>query len=165
VVNYEPSDVLPMEDFGLAWRITDSRWSSLPEPVLSRIKPLSDTKSRELFARSSLSRPVGSSADFGPLHVTRRQSLEESGSSEDDRSKRWFRELPIEPTQDVYVCWGIGDGVAAVTDWGTFTETWDALWYPFDRLCVFDDTLEWMVVFGPEEDVCFLEKPIERINA
>lgn len=160
MVDYQLSDVLAMTDFALAWRITDSRWSALPDSLLHRIKPLAPAKSKELFESSPLRGPLSDPPDFGRLHATRRQSLEESGASreEDDRIRRWFRDLPIDHAQEVYLCWGLGDGVGAITDWGTFTEIWDDLWYPFDRLCVFDETRQWAVLFGPEEDVLFLEE-------
>jgi hypothetical protein len=162
MVNYQDSDIISMKDFELAWRITDPRWSSLPESVLDRIKPLSDSKSRNLYACSPLSRPLRNPPDVGDLSIDRVQSLEESGPPQDAECYRWFRELPIESTQHVYLCWGIGEGVAAVTDWGTFLEVWDDLWYPFDRMCVFDDTINWAVLFGPEEIVRFAERSIER---
>ena len=163
MVNYEASDVIPMKEFELAWRITDPRWSSLPDAVLDRIKPLSEARSRELYALSPLARPLKSPPDFGRLTITREQSLEASGPPEHAECRRWFRELPIEPAQQVYLCWGIGDGIAAVTDWAAVTETWDDLWYPFDRMCVFDDTLKWALVFGPEEVARFAETSVEKV--
>jgi hypothetical protein len=36
-------------------------------------------------------------------------------------------------------------------------EAWDDLWYPFDRLCAFDETRQWAVVLGPEERALFIE--------
>jgi hypothetical protein len=57
----------------------------------------------------------------------------------------------------------MGDGLAAVIDWGTFTEIWDDLWYPFDWMCVFDDTNEWAVLFGPGEIARFAEKSPQRL--
>jgi hypothetical protein len=164
MVNYEDSDIIPLNDFELARRITDPRWAALPAAVLDRIKPLSKAKSRELYALSPLSRPLRFPPDVGRLSITKERSLEETGTSEGAGGNRWFRELPIEPAQQVYVCWGIGDGVAAVTDWGTFTEIWDDLWYPFDWMCVLGDTLEWAVLFGPGEVVRFAEKSAERVT-
>ncbi len=164
MVNCEDSDVIPLKEFEFAWRITDPRWASLPDAVLDRIKPLSGARSRELYALSPLSRPLRYPPDVGQLSITREQSLVESGLAEDAKCDRWFRELPIEPTQQVYVCWGIGGGVAAVIDWGTFTEVWDDLWYPFDWMCVLDDTLKWVVLFGPGEIVRFAEKSMERVS-
>ncbi len=56
------------------------------------------------------------------------------------------------------MCWQVGHGVAAVMDWSMFAEVWDDLWYPFDRLCVFDETRQWAVLLGPEEQAVFIER-------
>jgi hypothetical protein len=70
----------------------------------------------------------------------------------------------MRPAQDVYLCWAIGEGVAAITDWETFIEIWDDLWHPFDRLCVFDETREWAILLGPNEDIFFLTEPERALN-
>lgn len=94
---------------------------------------------------------------------SRYRSLEESGEPEGDaRITQWFADLPIEPARQVYLCWDSAGGVAAITDWKTFQETWGDLWYPFDHLCVFDDSGEWALLFGPDEEVRFLEMSAQR---
>ena len=154
MVDYQPSEVLAMSEFPLAWRITDGRWSRQPEESLARIKPLSPETSRRLYDRS----PLAQAREPESPGLRRHRSLAESGTAQgDERVREWFRALPIEPARDVYLCWGLEGGVAAVTDWRTFVEVWSDLWYPFDRLCVFDDSRDWAVVFGPDEEVAFLE--------
>jgi hypothetical protein len=158
MVTYHPGDAIPLSDFEFACRITDSQWSSLPDRVLHRIKPLSTCKSKELLEQSPFGDSRGRLFDDGQYHGTRNVSLEGENDSDRERVKRWFRELPIPSNQDVYLWWQVGDGVAAVTDWATFIEVWDDLWYPFDRLCVFDQTREWAVLLGPEERAVFIER-------
>lgn len=157
MVEYRPSDVLAIEDFPLAWRITDERWSAQPTSVLSRIKPLSSEKSHRLYESapwSALSRGGGAGARASSAF---RRSLGDSGSPGGDEGVRnWFRALPIEPDRDVYLCWNQGGGVAAVTDWRTFVDIWSDLWYPFDALAVFDEGRRWAVLFGPDEEVTYL---------
>lgn len=165
MVTYRPSDVIAMDDFELSWRITDARWASLPESVLDRIKPLSLAKSKDLFESSPFGDPPRNSLGFAQLHTTHHQSLEESGTPEDHHIRQWFGDLHIDRDREVYLCWAIGGGVVAVTNWGTFLGTWGDLWYPFDRMCVFDDTREWAVLFGPEEEVSFLERSAHRTHA
>ena len=155
MVNVEPTDVIALEEFPLAWRINDPRWASLPAPVLGRLRPLTTARSRTLFEASPLSRPFLTRYDRGRVRVARRTSLEDSGSPEDGPIRQWFRNLPIGPACEVYLCWG--DATAAVVDWGTFAEVWDDLWYPFDNLAVFDEMHDWWLVFGPDEEVIFLE--------
>lgn len=144
-VEYQPSDLLPLDLFRYSWRITDDRWSSLPEPVLHRIKPLSPEKSKGVFEKTRL-------LDPGCYRATRHVSLE----GETESVKLWFRKLPIASNDEIYLCWE--RDVAAVTDWSTFVNVWDDFWYPFDRLYVFVDSLQWAVVLGPEEEADFVER-------
>ena len=154
MVKYRPDDVIPMEQFEFSWRITDPRWARLPDEMLARITPLTTRKSRELFEKSHLNLPSGMRRS---AKAVRSHSLVDSGEPRcDARIKGWFEKLPIDARKEVYLCWASGGGVAAITDWGTFTETWGDLWFPFDRLCVFDESGEWAVLFGPEESVSFL---------
>jgi hypothetical protein len=164
MVAYHPSDTIPMSTFEFAWRITNAQWSSLPEKVLSRIKPLSPSKSTELLQKSPFEGTVDQLFDPGQYHVTRQVSLEGESNSEKQRVKKWFGELPVPANQEIYLCWQVGDGVAAVTDWATFIEVWDDLWYPFDRLCVFDETRQWAVLLGPEERAVFIETMLASRN-
>lgn len=150
MVVYHPTDTIPISDFEFAWRITDARWAALPERLLNRINPFSDRKSKELLDKSCF--------DPAQYHAARQASLEDEGDVNKARVQKWFRELPIAASQDVYLCWQVGEGVAAATDWSTFVEVWNDLWYPFDRLCVFDETRQWAVLLGPEEQAVFMER-------
>jgi hypothetical protein len=158
MVTYQPADTIPMSDFEFAWRITDAQWSLLPERVLNQIKPLSPRKSQELLEKSPFSETVGRPFDPGQYGATGQISLEAASDSEKECVKAWLRGLPIPANQEVYLCWQVGGGVAAATGWTTFMEVWDDLWYPFDRLCIFDETRQWAVLFGPEEQAVFIER-------
>lgn len=160
MVTYRSSDAIPMSDFEFAWRITDAKWSSLPDRMLNRIKPLSPCRSKELLEKSPFVGTANGLFVSGQYHATRQVSLEGESDSERERVKKWFRELPIPANQEVYLCWQVGDGVAAVTDWATFVEVWDDLWYPFDRLSVFDETHQWGVLLGPEEKALLIERSV-----
>jgi hypothetical protein len=151
VVDYNPSDVVPLADFPLAWRITDERWTRLPDAVLARIKPLSAAAGRRILERSPFRELLSVRPDLGDLRATRRTSLED-----DDAVKTWLRGLPIDPRGDVYLCWSTMDGAVVVTDWDAFVESWDDFWYPFDCLFLFDESHSWLVAFGPEEEAGFL---------
>lgn len=158
MVSYHPADVIPMNDFEFAWRIADARWSSLPDKVLKHIKPLSASKSKELLEASPCDRLSDCLFDASRYQAVRQVSLEGEGDCQVEQVRKWFGELPIASSQEIYLCWQVGDGIAAVTDWGTFTAIWTELWYPFDRMCVFDEGRQWAVVFGPEEHAVFIER-------
>ena len=158
MVDYSSLDVIPIGEFEFAWRITDPKWSSLPQETLKRIKALSDARGKQIFEKSPLFGRRNLPFDAGRYHAIAQSSLEENGGPNGDRLKRWFRRLPNANDVECYLCWHVGEGIAAVTDWATFTEVWQDLWYPFDRLCVFDETLDWALLLGPEEYAVFIER-------
>jgi hypothetical protein len=170
MVTYQSSDIIPMSEFEYAWRITDAKWSSLPEETLRRIKPMGARRSKQLFESSPLCGGPGWPYPFDPAsyHATRQLSLEAEDAPANERireqGKQWYRRLPIAPENEVYLCWAVGEGVAAVTDWHTFTDVWDDLWYPFDRMCVFDDSRDWALLLGMEEYAVFIERgPVDPL--
>jgi hypothetical protein len=147
-----------MAEFAMNWRLTDPRWANLPPAVLERIKPLRLAKAKQVSDLSpSLAqhpRPV----DPELYQIVERCSLHVDTPTELGTVGRWLGHLPLDDQIGVYVCWlhfGTNRGIAVITDWGTVKEAWDDLWYPFDILSVFDDSLDWTVILGPEEEALF----------
>lgn len=165
MMTLQADDVVPLQDWELAWRITDDRWAALPDGLLRRIKPLSAGAARRVRTVGIACQPVIGRSVAEPFAVTREQSLEASGARDDGGCQVWFRDLPIAPDDRVFLSWSMGEGVAAVTDWETFRETWEDLWYPFDELFLFDDIGDWVVRFGPDEVVRFAEKVVKPVGA
>ncbi len=157
MVTYKSTDLIPIGDFAYAWRITDEKWDCLSSDVLQHIRPLT------LQRGSLVSEQAGTFRYGGPFyvntthyHVTSDCSCRVDNSvGYENKVNHWLSQLPINPNEAVYVSWS--NDVAIVTDWGTYKVTWDSLWY-LDVLAVFDDSLEWAVLFGPEEFAVFVEK-------
>ena len=162
MVDYQPSDVIAMTEFPLAWRITDDRWARLPETVLARIKPLSLAKSQQVVERSPFESFLTNQPDLEDFLVAREVSLEGDDPPGGGSIRRWFHGLPIDPSSEVYLCWSTLGGTTAVTDWGTFIEFWDDFWYPFDYLFLFDETHAWLVTLGVEERAAFLQPRLSQ---
>ena len=153
VVTIDPSDLRPISAFPFAWRITDERWTKLPSEELREIAFLSDEASVRVFQRFEQFPTIGMAFDAQKYHVV-------SDCRLDDTSKQavqeWFASLPIRPSEQVYVSWCGNPPAVAVMPWSIFTRRYDDFWYPFDRLAVYDDTLEWAVLLGPEERAIFI---------
>lgn len=156
MVKIDAGDVIPVSSFAFAWRITDAKWASLPEEVLRRVRPLSERRSKQVFEMSPLADRQGQPFDPERYHSAANTSLEDVDA---EHGASWLRALPVDAGEQVYVCWATaGRSVAVVTDWATFTEVWDDLWYPFDRVCVFDESLAWALLLGPEEQAQFIQR-------
>lgn len=155
MVTYSFVDIIPIHNFTYAWRITDKQRASLSAAVLQHILPISSAGSKEICRRGRSFRcnkpPYVNTAYY---HVMSHCSLEGTNTSNEDRIQHWFRQLPIKGTEQLYISWG--DSVAIITEWAIFTEIWDNLWYPFDAVDIFDETMDWAVLFGPEEFAVFL---------
>ncbi len=64
--------------------------------------------------------------------------------------------LPISSAEEVYICWS-GEA-AIVLEWDVFIRIWDSLRYPFDSVCIFDDSNDWGLVMGQEELAAFFQR-------
>jgi hypothetical protein len=153
MVHVFPSATIPLSEFALAWRITDEHWDKIPTAKLKQIQPLAPNRAREVGKHRQAFRLRTVNTEF--YHVAIDCSLEEKDESDGARIKCWFRSLPIVPVEQVSVSWS--DDVALVTEWATFIEIWDSLWYPFDTLTIFDDFRTWAVLMGPEEHAVLVQ--------
>jgi hypothetical protein len=151
MVRYHPSEIVPVKEFPLAWRITDPRWASLPADLLIHIKPLGPSRSKQLL--DDLPFQGSSQVPFDP---TRFHAVKET-RLDTERERSWFQSVSIPTQEEVYLVW-VSAGTAAITDWGTFVQVWDDLWYPFDTLCIFDESHQWGVLLGPEERAIFVRR-------
>jgi hypothetical protein len=160
MVTFDTSQIINIAGFAYAWRITDPKWDKLPNAVLRQLKPLSEAASRVVDEKSmSLRRR-------GPFIVCEENyrivsdcSLVDAEPHEVQRIRSWFLGLPIESSEQIYVHWAnVEPTTTIVTEWATFREVWDSLWYPFDALDVFDDTLAWAVLMEQEEQALYVEK-------
>lgn len=157
MVTYAATDIIPMRSFVYQWRITDAQWNALSNELLAHIVPLTPERSEQIghqgraFRQEQL--PPKSTTYY---QIVSQCSLAPINSADNENIQRWFQKLPINHKETVYVNWG--DNVAIVTEWYTFTNVWFSLWYPFDAVEVFDDTLSWAALFGPEEIATFIMK-------
>ena len=145
-------DVIPLDDFPHHWRLIDPRWESLPDAVLARLQPLSPSCAQRILERAQRLRnsgiPFVNTAGYYVEHAT-------PVSGEPSAVVDWLNNLPVDGSKMVFVSWS--DGAALATDWKTFAGIWDRLWYPLDVVNIFDDSLDWGVLFGPEEYAVYIK--------
>jgi hypothetical protein len=155
MVTYNLSDTVDITDFPYAWRVTEERWARLPDALLHRLKCLNSEKAAAVCQQGRGFRAPNALINGAEYHGKIGISLD----YENDDGIRCIREhllsLPIRGSEEVYVSWS--NDAALISDWSTFCLIWDDLWYPFDVIEVFDDSLDWAVLMGPEEYAIYVE--------
>ncbi len=156
---YEPSDVGKWEEFELSWRFTDPKWDLLDNDTLARILPLTHQKEEEIF---KLSLEVREHYIYPHLinhrnyHAVSDVSLDEEKTDSDIYIPEWFSGLNLDDAESIYCCWShVRGNPAVVTDWSVLKTYWNSFFYPFDTITVFDETLDWAVLFGMEENAVY----------
>lgn len=159
MVTFVDRELLPLEQFVLAWRITNAKWDHLPEQALNRIFALTPEGVGRVAAMAKEFR-----SETYPLlpkaalwQVKTPFSFEEESPEDTTRINRWLSALPIASDEQVYIHWAT-HRAAIMTDWATFQAYWNSFVYPFDAVTLFDDSLDWALLLGQEERAWFLSK-------
>jgi len=148
MIDIEESDFRSVDSFPLKWRWTDSRWNKLSDEALNSIRPLSESKSRELCQYS--------------LRFSNQSGLIESlfeniswiAASEDSLEiRQWLLDRSSDLNQMVVVSWD--NELAALVSWKVFCECWDDFCYPSsDDVAIFPLYGEWILFYSHDE--CFI---------
>ena len=134
---------MKVQEFPLAWRWTDSRYSVLPDTVLSQLKPLGAEEARLAFEHAqSFQRDSG---------VTR------SADVSDDDGCHWLRAQHGSLSDIVTVSWS--PECALRTSWQIFTDHWSDFCYPSsDDVTVWSDSERWVLFYDHCEQFEFVQR-------
>jgi hypothetical protein len=139
--------VMTIQEFPLAWRWTDARYTVFPADVLSQLSPYSPDEASRLFERAKV---LSRSDDFTALRISADSPLEQVTA--------WLRTQQPRLTEEVSVCWS-GD-TALRTHWSTFIERWDDFCYPSsDDVMVLPHSGSWMLMYHHSNEFEFRHKP------
>lgn len=143
--------------FPYSWRIEDERWDKLPPEIMGQLSVFSESTVVALHEMVSAFREPGPFVPKeGKLKIASRCSLVEEHIDDSARIQHWFATLPIPCHESVYVHWSNQQDAALAMTWSLFRAIWNSLWYPFSSVEVFDDSLEWAVLLGQEEEAWFM---------
>lgn len=155
MVTYAGDDVIALEDFSYAWRFLEAKYTDMSVEAVRDLVPLSAERSKQVCALGAGIRNSGSpyvnTARFSAVREHRLAREDEAS----DADYEWFSAIPIAPNERVYVSWR--NDVTLVTSWESFIAHWEDTWYPFDTVDVFDETMRWAVLIGPEECAVYAE--------
>ena len=144
MLKIEDPDHRSLDSFPLHWR-----WDELPAEVLNSIRPLNQSKARELcqysLGFSNQSGLVGSLFE----HVSQIETSDDS-----PEIRQWLLECSSDLNQTVAVSWD--NELAALVSWKVFCEHWDDFCYPSsDDAAIFPLSGEWMLFYSHDEYFMF----------
>lgn len=149
MISFEDADFRPLSELPIKWRWTDSRWNKLPKNDLETIKPLTETKARQLCQNSlSLLNQSG-------LNESLFENIKQvDASGETSELQKWLLSCSSNSNQTVIVSWD--NTKAALVQWKVFCEYWDDFCYPAsDDVAIFPLSEEWMLFYGHSEYFVF----------
>ena len=149
MINIEESDLRPLDSFPLKWRWTDSRWNKLPDYALNSIRPLGESKSRELSQHT-----LTFSNHSGLIESQFKNISRTDNSGDSTEIRRWLLDRSSDLNQTVVVSWD--NNLAALVSWKVFCEYWDDFCYPSsDDVMIFPLSGEWMLFYSHDEYFMF----------
>lgn len=142
--------IIPMNEFIFNWRITEEMYSLLTKHQLNEFKPLDKEASNFLdnfIGNAALHRQIPFKKGF--FRIIDKVKILEGNENE---IKKWLyhRALPFDKT--VYLSWNRETSMK--TKWKYVVKYWDPILYGgSDDLTVFDDSLEWALLFYHENEI------------
>ena len=135
---------MKVQEFPLAWRWTDSRYSVLPDTVLSQLQPLGDREARLAFEHAQ-----SFQRECGIIH---------SADVSDEDGCGWLQARHGDLNDIVTISWS--PECALRTSWQIFTHYWSDFCYPSpDDVTVWPDSERWALFYHHEEQFEFVQRP------
>ena len=144
--------IISMDNFQLSWRFTDEKYDKLPDQHLEQLKPFDKQASDFLSAyidNSNLHNDIPFKKGFF-------QTIDKAKILEDNKSeiKKWLYQRGLPFDKSVYLCWDKDNTL--VLPWKIFIKYFDSFYYTSsDDLTVFDESLNWAILFYHEDEIYF----------
>lgn len=157
--------ITPIDNFELKWRFIYERYDKLREKDLELIKPLDKEASNflnEFIVKSNLHKDFPFEKDFF-------QTVEEATISDgnEEEIKTWLFNRGLSLVKNVFLSWDVNNSL--IVPWEILIKYFDSFYYPSsDDLTVFDQSLNWALLFFHEDRIYFGTKKdlkIDEINA
>jgi hypothetical protein len=144
--------IIPMTEFTLKWRFTEEKYDCLPEQHLNELRPL-DKAGAEFLADYLSNCKIHSEFPFKNglfRNLDKTQILENN----EKKVTKWLYQRAIPFDKEVYLSWDGNNGI--ITKWKFVVKYWNSLFYGgADDLTVFDQSLEWALLFFHEDEIHF----------
>ena len=153
MLSFSDSDFQPLETFSLTWRWTDVRWNKLPEGTLSQIKPVTETKAKELW-RIAGHYVLSNGPRVNLFKCSPWFDASINLPDAEGKVRNWLRNHVHESDYETIVSWD--HSTAVQTTWSVFCDYWDDFCYPgSDDVTVFPPSFDWVVFYEHGERFVF----------
>ena len=141
-----------MTEFTLKWRFTEEKYDLLSEQHLAELKPL-DKIGAEFLADYICNCRVHSQMPF-KNDLFRNLDRTKILDGNEKEITKWLYKRAIPFDKEVYLSWDGRNGM--ITKWKFVVKYWDSIFYGgSDDLTVFDQSLEWALLFFHEDEIYF----------
>jgi len=146
------------DEFPLKWRFTDPKHVLLSDEHLAQVRPLDEKSSRKLWS-FILESNLHASDPFLEDFFQSVESISIPNSTgdyaeEDSRVRKWLYRCALPFDKRVLLSWQ--PELAVETTWKMLVKYWSDFYYPVsDDLTVFDESLQWALLFHHNEKVFF----------
>jgi hypothetical protein len=152
VITIDAADVVPMNQFALAWRFTDDRWARRGGEPLRDVRPL--TAARAGMLHGPVTAACQLARDGGARHVP--------AACEDPARARQvgaaLAGLGPADHERIAIVWD--HATALETSWRTFREHWEVFCYPgTDDLTISPLDERWVLCYYHWEEFSFTQRP------
>ena len=152
MITFDAADVVPMNQFALAWRFTDERWSRRGGEALRDVRPL--TATRAAVVHGPLAAACHLTREGGARHVAA-ACQDEAGARQVGSALSALGPLDHER---VVITWD--PATALETSWRTFRENWEVFCYPgSDDVTISPLDERWMLCYHHWEEFSFTPRP------
>ena len=125
MIAIDAADIVPMDQFPLAWRFTDERWDEPHGGFRTDLHPLRPARARELAPPLEEACNLYHHGEGKPdVHI----AAPCENAADVERTRDRLSDLPIGADERIVVSWDTA--VALETSWHTFTTHWEAFCYP-----------------------------------
>ncbi|MDQ3820276.1 MAG: DUF2947 domain-containing protein [Acidobacteriota bacterium] len=158
MLKFTDTNFQSIDSFSLSWRWTDERWNKLPEDVLAKIKPFTQSKAKELWRISGhYVLPNGPRANLFECSPWIDASVDVPNAEQKIRD--WLLTQFSGRDREIIVSWD--QATAVLTRWDVFCDYWDDFCYPAsDDVTVFPPSIQWVLFYQHGERFIFGERSL-----
>ncbi len=156
MITIADADVVAMDQFPLAWRFTDERWSRRGAALLRDLRPLTGARAAELNGPMTAACHVAreASRDSAAEHV--------AAACQDEAGARRVADAlaSLGPADDERVVISWDPRAALETSWRTFRAHWEVFCYPgSDDVTISPLDEGWLLCYHHWEEFSFTPRP------